>query len=565
MTEPAPTGSSTAERCGRVFTTTFDEIIECVAYGDHFCEPRARHVIAFFAEILVHTKGRWARTRFVLSPWQEYEIIRPLFGTVRWSPEHERYVRWYTIAWIELGRKNGKSELGAGIALYLLEGDGEEGAEVYGAAKDTGQAKKVWDVARRMTTLSPWLRPRLEVNRRDNRIFNESTGSYYETVTRDALGELGHNPHGVIFDEVIAQPDGQLWDALRTGSGTRTQPLMVALTTAGNDPSGFAGVMHEEMERIAADPGRSDHTFVYMRNLPRDADPWDEANWYVPNPALGDFLSLEALRQEAEEAKTNPRQENPFRQLRLNQWVLQVTRWLQLHEWDDCKGEIAAKPEWLVPKLVGRRCHAGLDLAAKIDLTAYTLIFPGADGQPMHAHWRFWLPETALSILDKGTGGQAAVWARDGWLTVTDGEVIDYDRIHADIVTDHERFVIDGFAYDEWSGEPVRQRIEEETGLELLPIRTTFERMTGPLKELERLIKARGITHGGNPVARFCMDSLEVRFNREDPEKIRPVRPDRKASTKRIDGAVSLLNALAAQASAEAAQLREIEPSALYV
>lgn len=549
--------------CGFLFESVDAAVFECSAVGDHFCEPRARHVVAFFAEILVHTKGRWARTRFVLSPWQEHEIIRPLFGEVRWSDEHQLYVRRYTMAWIELGRKNGKSELGAGIALYLLEGDGEEGAEVYGAAKDTGQAKKVWDVARRMTTLSPELRPRLEVNRRDNRIFNEATGSYYETVTRDALGELGHNPHGVIFDEVISQPDGQLWDALRTGMGARTQPLMVALTTAGNDPSGFAGVMHEEMDRIAADPTRSAHTFVFMRNLPRDADPWNEANWYFPNPALGDFLSIEALRQEAEEAKTNPRQENPFRQLRLNQWVLQVTRWLQLHEWDANKGEVAANPEWLTPKLTGRLCHGGLDLAAKIDLTAYTLLFPGDEVD--HVYWRFWLPEAALEILDKATAGQAAVWARDKWLTVTDGEVIDYERIYKDIAEDAERFTIEGIAYDDWSGEAVRQEIEERTGIEMFPIRTTYERMTEPLKELERRIRGKTLAHGGNPVARFCMDSLEVRFNREDPEKIRPVRPDRKSSTKRIDGAVSLLNAIAAQLTAEADALREVTPTVMYV
>src|SRR3990167_4897964 len=154
--------------CGRLFDSRDGTIYECTAVGDHFCEPRALHVIAFFAEVLVHTKGRWARTPFIMSAWQEHEIIRPLFGTVRWAEEHDCYVRRYTVAWIEIARKNGKSELGAGIALYLQEGDGEEGAEVYGAAKDVGQARKVWDVALRMVSLSPLLRTRLAVNRRDN-------------------------------------------------------------------------------------------------------------------------------------------------------------------------------------------------------------------------------------------------------------------------------------------------------------------------------------------------------------------------------------------------------------
>ena len=548
--------------CGRVFESLRGELLECVAVGDHFCEPRALHVVAFFDEILVHTKGRWARKRFTLSPWQEHEIIRPLFGLVRWSEEHEQYVRRYTVAWIELGRKNGKSELAAGIALYLLEGDGEEGAEVYGAAKDTGQAKKVWDVALRMSTLSPHLRGRITVNRRDNKLIDEANGSWYETVTRDALGELGHNPHGVVFDEVISQPDGDLWEALRTAMGARTEPLMLALTTAGRDQSSFAAVMHQEMGRVADDPARAPHVFVYRRNLPADADVWDEANWYFANPALGDFLSIESLREEALEARANPRAENAFRQFRANQWVQQQTRWLPLHEWDACVGEIAATPAWMLPKLAGRVCHGGLDLSARLDLTALAWIFPGDDYDDVL--WRFWIPQDALHILDKASGGQATVWARDGWITVTDGDVIDYERVYADFETDADQFAIDGVAYDEWGGEAPRQELGNRTGVELYPIRTTYDRMTGPLQELELRIKARRLRHFGNPVARWCVDNLTVISPRDDPNKMRPVRPDRKATGARIDGAVALVNAIAAQLTAEAGAAT-VEPSAIYV
>lgn len=547
--------------CGRVFDDPAGTIYECTAEGDHFCEPRALHVVAFFDEILVHTKGHWARQRFTLSTWQEYEIIRPLFGWVRWSEEHQLYVRRYTIAWIELGRKNGKSEIGAGIALYLLEGDGEEGAEVYGAAKDVGQARKVWDVAHRMMTLSPLLRSRLEVNRRDNRILNRETGSYYETVTRDALGELGHNPHGVIFDEIISQPDGSLWDTLRTAMGARTQPLMVALTTAGNDPSGFAGVTHDEMERIAEDPARAEHIFVFMRNTPMAADPWDEANWYDANPALGEFLSIDSLRQEAEEAKKNPRSENSFRQFRLNQWVRQVTRWMPLHDWDACIGELAPNPEWLTPKLTGRRCYGGLDLSARLDLTALTWWFPATDDQPAVAMWRFWIPEAAVAQLDKATGGLASAWVEKRWIVATPGDVIDYEAVYTAIVEDHQRFAVAGFAYDEWSGEPVRQEIQTRTGLEMHPVRGNFQRMTPLMKELERLVRAGSFQHGGNPVARFCIDSLEVRRSREDPDQLRPQRPDRQQTGKRIDGAVSLLLALEASLTDSA----EAEPEYAFI
>ncbi len=529
--------------CSRVFETSEDLIIRCDLTADHFCEPRAQHVVAFFEEILVHTKGRWARQQFILDDWQRDDIIRPLFGTTRWSDDHGMYVRQFSVAWVEIGRKNGKSEIGAGVALYLLEGDDEEGAEVYGAAKDTGQAKKVWDVAHRMTVLSPLLRRRLAVNKRSNRLSNELTGSYYETVTRDALGELGHNPHGVILDEVIAQPDGELYDALRTAAGTRTQPLFLSLTTAGNDPGGFAGVMHDEMVKISEDPKRAPHVFTYIRNTPVDADPWDEKNWHYANPALGSFLSIDTLRQEAIEAHNEPRHENSFRQFRLNQWVTQVTRFMPLHQWDACVGEVMPDPEWRVDQLAGAKAYGGLDLSAKLDLTALSWWLP----DPGWMLWRFWLPEAALGQLDKGSGGKASAWAAAGWITLTDGDVIDYEKIYEQVAKDAELFAVHSIMYDEWSGEPVRQRIVEATGIEMMPMRMTYQRCTVPLNELERLVRARELSHGGNPVARYCIENLTVRRNRGNPDEMRPERPDRQASGKRIDGAITAILSLAGE------------------
>src|SRR5437870_8628787 len=254
--------------------------VSCRKRGDHFCKQRADHVQAFFAELLFHTKGRFSRLPFILADWQRDDIIRPLFGTVRWDPEIDRYVRLYRIAWIEIARKNGKSELLAGIALYLLCADDEEGAEIYGAAKDRDQARKVFDVAARMVQLSPVLSKRLVVKAHEKRIIDEKTASYYETVAADAKGNLGHNPHGIIFDEILTQPSPDLWNALRTAMGTREQPLLVAATTAGNDPASFAAKEHEFCVRVSEDASVDPTRFVYARNTPSDADPWDESNWH---------------------------------------------------------------------------------------------------------------------------------------------------------------------------------------------------------------------------------------------------------------------------------------------
>lgn len=431
------------------------------------------------------------------------------------------------------------SELLAGIVLYLLVADGEEGAELYGCARDRDQARAVFDVAERMVILSPILNRRLKINKQQKRIADERTGSFYEIIAADAGGNLGKNPHGIAFDEVLTQPNGDLWDALRSAMGTRDQPLLVAATTAGNDPESFAKAEHDEMARILEDPARSPHTFVYIRNVPKGADPWDESLWPEGNPALGDFLSIEALREEALEARNDRRKENAFRQYRLNQWVQQVTRYLALDLWDENEGEIAPNPEWWVEQYRGQKCWAGLDLSSKLDLTAWSLLFE--DGTVM---WRFWAPESVVPLLDENTAGNFSQWVRGGWVDITEGDVIDYQRIYAAIEQDAERYVIASATYDVWGGEAARQEIENRTNIPMLESQTTYDRMSQPMNELVRMLKAHEMRHGGNPVARWMADCLEAKSPRDDPDRVRPVKPQRGKSGRRIDGMVSLLFAI---------------------
>ncbi|GAA1292012.1 terminase large subunit [Saccharothrix xinjiangensis] len=516
--------------CGR----TFDGHT-CRKRGDHLCKPRADHAQAFAEEICVHTKDRWARRPFILADWQRDDIVRPLFSEVRWDDEAECYVRRFRIAWIELARKNGKSELLAFVALYLLVGDGVESAEVYGCARDTDQAKLVFNVAARMVRLSPVLSKRLRVIEHSARIVDEKTNSVYAVVPADALGNLGSNPSCVIFDEVLTQPNGDFWNAMRTGMGTRLEPLLIAATTAGNDPASFAKAEHDEFAKIAEDPSRAPHRFVYLRNTPEDADPWDEANWYHANPALGDFLSLAALREEALEARNDPLKENAFRQFRLNQWVAQSSRWMPMHLYAACTGTAHDEPARLRELLARRPAWGGLDLASKLDLTAWCLIVPdGIDGHPS-ALWRFWLPEAGVKFLDERTDGRVSRWAKEDWITVTDGEVIDYEQVEADIVADTGLLRVADISYDEWSGEPVRQRLEKRTGVPMFPVAQTYKGMTAGMTELMALTKSRRWSHHGNPVAEWCFDSVEVRHPPGEPDLIRPDKPERGKTGKRID------------------------------
>jgi phage terminase large subunit-like protein len=550
-----------ASRRGGVCGYTLDGKT-CSRRGSHYCEPRADKVVAFFAELLIHPAGALANTKFVLAAWQEHEIVRPLFGEVHWSQQWGRYVRRYTRATVVMGRKNGKSALLSGLALYMLCADGEESAEVYGAAANTRQAGKVFEPATKMVKRSPILNERLTHIKNQRRLVDEKTSSHYEVIPADADVELGHNPHAFILDEVLSQPDDSLWVAMRTAAGARVQPLMLAITTETKDGVSFGAEFIDEADRVLEDPARAPHHFVFVRKTPRTVDelerlwrlfparpelpvsldPWDERNWAWANPALGSFLSITSLREEADEARKSPAAEAGFRQFRLNQRVSQVTRWIPMDLWNACAREIAPTPDWLRDRLKGQRCWGGLDLSSKLDLTALSLLF--ADGSAL---WRFWVPESITPVLSEHTNGAFEEWVKDGWITETDGDTIDYDQIYDDVEADHKHFKIVNVTYDKWCGEPVRQAIVKRTRLKMLESNTTYDRMTPPMTDLMRRLKATGapeFAHYGNPVARWMADNVEKKSPRDDPVRLRPVKPDRDKSGKRIDGVVSLLLAV---------------------
>jgi phage terminase large subunit-like protein len=510
--------------------------------------PRADHVQKFIEEVLLHTKGKYARTAFILAPWQRDDIVRPLFGTVKWSTEHGQYVRQYEVAWIEIARKNGKTELLAAVMLYLLVGDGEESAELYGVARDRDQAALCFDVAARMVTLSPLLSRRLKVTPHNRRIVHEKTHSVYCVIAADAKGALGSNPSGVAADEILAWRDGGMWEALRTGmgSGARRQPMMVAATTAGNDSEGFAGKQHAEMQRVFDDPGRAPHVFVYLRNTPKDADPFDESHWPFANPALGDFLSMEGLRKQALEARNDPTVLNGFSQFRLNQWVNQAFRWMPMHTYDDSADVLWDSPEAGRDAMDGQSCWMGFDLAARQDMTAWCLVFPDLDGGA-DVLWRFWLPEAALDKLDTRNGGLLRTWAADGWITVTDGEVLDFQQVYADVEADVAAFEVLGGDCDFWSSDPVIQEIQSRTSVEeIFAYKNDYTHMSPGMHRVMELVQEGKFRHHGNPVARWCFDNVEARTAPYDPDLIRPSKPNRTSDSKRIDAvpaAVMAVNA----------------------
>jgi phage terminase large subunit-like protein len=500
----------------------------CLRRGEHYCVPRADHAVAFFGELLVHTKGDWARRAFVLAPWEENEVIRPLFGTVVWSETWARYVRRYRELYLSTGRKNGKTELLGGLVLLLLVGDDEEAAEIYGLALDRDQASLAYRAASRMVTLSPVLSRRLVVALGAKRIVDEQTASFFVVGAGDALGSLGVGPHAAYIDELLTQPDRELYDAIRTGFGTRSQPLMILVTTADNDPMGFAAAERAWSERVLEEPELDRERLVVLHAAPKDADWTDPATWALANPALGDYLDPAILAAECRKAVNNPAEERAFKQYRLNQQSQQAGRSIDLATWD------AAPP---VLELAGRACYAGLDLASTIDLASYALDFPDAAGGH-DVIWRVFTPQAQLGQLDRRTAGKATAWAAAGLITVTPGDVIDYEAIKAALRADAEAYDLREVAFDRWGATQLSTELTDE-GFPLIQTGQGFAAMSGPTKELLRLVASRAYRHGGNPVARWQAGNL---VTRTDPSG--NLKPDKARSADKIDSIVAAIMAL---------------------
>lgn len=490
-----------------------------------FDERAAQAVVVFFEKVLRHTKGEWHGQPFRLMPWQR-EILRTLFGWKR-----EDGTRRYRTAYIEVPRKNGKSSLAAGVALYLLFADGEPGAEIYSAAADRDQAAIVFETAKEMVEASPILLQHAEIYKRS--IVVTSTHSVYRVLSAEAYTKHGINAHGIIFDELHAQPDRELWDVLTTSTGARRQPLTVAITTAGYDRESICWEIHEYARQVRDGIIQDDSFFPCIIAADPEDDWLDPAVWARANPGLGVTVKMEYLEQEAQRARLMPAYQNTFRRLHLNQWVQQETRWLPLEAWDACDLPVDAK------ELEGKECYGGLDLASTIDVAAFVLVFPPtSEGEPYRVLAFFWIPREHMIERSRKDRVPYDTWVRQGLITATEGDVIDYGRIVSDIDSLGERYHIREIAFDRWGAFQISQQLEA-AGFTMVGFGQGFASMSAPTKELLRLVLDRKIAHGGHPVLRWMADNVVVR---QDPAG--NVKPDKQKSREKIDGIVALIMAL---------------------
>ena len=493
----------------------------------HYDEKKADRAVAFI-ENLKHTKGRWDNQPFWLFPWQE-RIIRDIFGIV-----DENGHRQFRTAYIEIGKKNGKSELAAAVALYLLYGDNEPSAEVYGAAADRQQASIVFDVAKRMVEKSPALMKRSKITAASKRIVNYSNAGFYQVLSAEVGTKHGLNVSGLVLDEVHAQPNRNLYDVLTKGSGdSREQPLYFLITTAGTDKESICYELHQKALDIL-DGRRIDHTFYPVVYGLKDDEDWtDEANWYKANPSLGQTITIERVREMFQEAKENPAEENVFKQLRLNMWVSSLTRFIpeQIYDLGNVPIDRAA--------LEGRDCYAGLDLSSTGDITALVLMFPPRSEEEKYVMLPFfWIPEDTIPLRVRRASVPYDVWCKQGYLMATEGNVIHYGFIEKFIEDLGTHYHILEIAFDRWGATQMSQDLEG-MGFTVVPFGQGYASMSPPTKEFYKLLMEGRIIHGGNPVMNWMSGNVVV-----DTDPAGNIKCTKAKSPEKIDGIVAAIMAL---------------------
>jgi phage terminase large subunit-like protein len=504
-----------------------DDLVKGKTRGLIWDADAARHAIAFFSH-LRHSTGEWAGQPFELQLWQAF-VIGSLYGWKR-----KNGLRRFRTAYVEVARKNGKSVLLAGTALYALMADGELGSHVYAAATTRDQARIIFGEAERMVSASPALRAR--VARTVNNLAVLPTSSWFRPLSADATKMDGLNVHFAAVDEVHEHPNAEIIQKLNTATGARRQPLIFEITTAGHDRQSVCWQHHEFSVKAlegSIPAETADSWFAYIATIDAGDDWTNPAVWVKANPSLGVTVKVDDLKRQVEEAREMPAQQNAIRRLRLNEWTEQATRWIDMGVWGD-----GAEP-FDEEDLIGRPCYGGLDLARVNDLSSLALVFPPEQpDEKIKVIWRHWCPEEDILRRARRDRAPYTVWRDQGQLVATEGNTTDFKFIEVEILNLSTRFNILEIAYDRtFAGELVRNLQDE--GITMVEFGQGFISMGPAAAEFMRLLISRTLQHGGNPVATWCASNVTVRRDPAGNEK-----PDKERSTERIDAIVSALMAV---------------------
>lgn len=493
-----------------------------------FDTAKVEKVKKFFDHFCTHTKGKWAGKPFERLPWENY-VIDNVYGTTDESGK-----RQYRICYIEIPKKNGKTEVAAALALYQLTADGEDAPEVYSAAADREQAGLIYLVAAQMVRNNSVLSKRLKVLDSRKRIINYKKNGFYQVLSSDVKTKHGLNPSCVLFDELHAQPNDELWRVLTSGTDyAREQQLIFVMTTAGiYDINSIWWRVREKARQVAKGIVK-DKTFFPVLFI---ADPEkdkveDEEVWKRVNPSLGRIFTLDKIRADYEIAKQDTITLQDFKRFRLNIPIKQLRRWLDMRKWDNCKGRVDPS------SMSGCRAFGAIDLSARQDLSSFGLVFPRADA-PWRVLTKNYCPEDIIMEKSKIDGVHYDVWADQGYITPTPGDFIDYNFIKRDVIAASEQYDLQEVGFDPYAASQLAGDLSNNYGIGMVEMRQGALTFSEPIKDLLKNILARNVVHNGDPVLWWCIDNVAMVIDANENW-----RPAKDKSRGRIDALVALIMA----------------------
>lgn len=481
-----------------------------------------------------HTSGDYGGKPFGMLPWQAF-VISSLFGWLK-KDEKGEYKRLFRKAYVEVAKKNGKTELAAGIGNFMGFLDGEYGAEVYSAANKFDQAYICWNSARVMANFlskdSPGFASMVQIHgaRNNSNIFSPQLNSFFKPVGGDSKTLDGLRPHAAIIDEYHEAKDDSILRNLSSGMVNRSQPLLFIITTAGFNIQGPCYQYRKVVSDILLGNKQDDTTFGIIFTLDEDDDWEDEKNWIKANPSIGITPTWDGLRTEYTKAiNEGQTAEINFKTKNLNVWTTVSDTWIQDRLWKKC-----ADP-FPIDSLEHRACYGGLDLAKTRDITAFTLLFPPEEeGEKYKVLSWFWCPEDNARERAKKDGVPYLDWARDGLITLTPGNVTDYGYIYNQIISIGSQYDVKGISYDPWNASYLATQLSE-SGVEVKEFPQTARYFNEPVQWIERTVLQEKITHAGNPVLRWMAGNVALYQDGNGNVKI-----DKRKSQEKVDGIVAL-------------------------
>lgn len=503
-------------------------------------EKKGFAVIRFFENFLKHTKGKSAGTPFLLSPHQQFTLFN-LFG---WQTTNEegQTIRLIRNVYEKVAKKNGKTAQLAGLSLYTMAFDFEQGAEIYVGATKEEQAKLCFTQAADFITKNSLLQ-QIGFRVLQKEIKFSHTNSFMKPLGGDSKTQDGINSHLTIIDEYHAHKDDSVKENLESSSAARLQPITYTITTAGTNLHGVCKNFEDSCINILEGVAEDDTFLIMIHDLDAEDNWEDQDAWFKANPNLGVTVSLDFLQKEYQKAINQPSKIPNFKTKHLNKWVDAASEWVPSKYWNVCMVPIQEKNFALLGNC------GGLDLSTTTDLTAYAMISEeDSEGFRDLKVW-FFCPEETIERRSKEDRVPYRYWSNlkrenavddtDTYLIATPGNMVDYSEVEKTVINQYYKHSTRHVEYDrKFSGSLVQNLMEED--IELSPFTQTLSNYTSPTKEFERLVMSGKLRVGKNPILKWMLSGCTAIYDTNEN-----VRLDKSRSTKRIDGIIASIMALA--------------------